>query len=99
MNALRTYAFRFAFYALSVPVVLAGPLAIPFGRRAVQRYAPGWARMHPSPARALLGLRARVAGALSGRPAPYAPPATASYVHVHRDATALVEADRCPKTR
>ena len=28
MNALRTYAFRFAFYALSVPVVLAGPLAM-----------------------------------------------------------------------
>ena len=60
MNALRTYAFRFAFYALSVPVVLAGPLAIPFGRRAVQRYAHGWVRMHRWLARAILGVRVRM---------------------------------------
>ncbi|PCG09320.1 1-acyl-sn-glycerol-3-phosphate acyltransferase [Sphingomonas ginsenosidimutans] len=71
MNALRTYAFRFAFYALSVPVVLAGPLAIPFGRRAVQRYAHGWVRMHRWLARAILGVRVRMEGALYDGPALY----------------------------
>ena len=71
MNALRTYAFRFAFYALSVPVVLAGPLAIPFGRRAVQRYAHGWVGMHRWLARAILGVRVRMEGALYDGPALY----------------------------
>ena len=73
MNALRTVLFRLAFYALSVPVVLAGPLTIPFGRRAVQRYAHGWVRMHRWLARAILGVRVRVEGALYDGPALYVP--------------------------
>lgn len=69
--ALRAVLFRAAFYGLSVPVVLAGPLAIPFGPRAVQGYAHRWVRMHRWLARLILGVRVQVEGAVLPGPALY----------------------------
>ena len=43
---IRTWMFRVVFYALTVPIVLAAPVAAMFGQQALIRSANGWARLH-----------------------------------------------------
>jgi 1-acyl-sn-glycerol-3-phosphate acyltransferase len=71
MSRLRALLFRAAFYGLSVPVVLAAPLSLPFGHRAVVRYAHFWVRLHRWLARMILGVAVRVEGRLADGPALY----------------------------
>ncbi|HEU4959394.1 MAG TPA: lysophospholipid acyltransferase family protein [Sphingomonas sp.] len=69
---IRTIAFMAVFYGLSVPIVLAVPVAALIGRRALIAYAMAWARFHRWAARALLGIRTRVEGRPLVAPALYA---------------------------
>jgi 1-acyl-sn-glycerol-3-phosphate acyltransferase len=64
MDRLRTIAFALLFYGGTVLWVAAASLALPFGRRAVQAVANGWARYHRACAAAILGIRTRVEGAV-----------------------------------
>lgn len=62
MDRLRTLAFTLVFYGGTVVWVAAAVLALPFGRRAVQAVANGWAGFHRACAAAILGIRTRVEG-------------------------------------
>lgn len=68
----RTIAFALVFYGLSVPIVLAAPVAALSGKRRLVAYALGWARLHRWAARVILGITVRVEGAPLGEPALYA---------------------------
>jgi 1-acyl-sn-glycerol-3-phosphate acyltransferase len=62
MDGLRTLAFALVFYGGTIFWVAAAALALPFGRRAVQAVANGWALYHRACAAMLLGIRARIEG-------------------------------------
>jgi len=62
MDRLRTLVFSLVFYGGTVLWVTAAALALPFGRRAVQAVANGWARYHRWCAARILGIRTRVEG-------------------------------------
>ncbi len=64
MNWLRTIVFRAIFYTLSVPIVVTTPIAALFGQRAVIAHADRWSRLHRVLLRVILGIRARVEGAV-----------------------------------
>ncbi len=64
MNWLRTIVFRAIFYTLSVPIVATTPVAALFGQRAVIAHADRWSRLHRVLLRVILGIRARVEGAV-----------------------------------
>jgi 1-acyl-sn-glycerol-3-phosphate acyltransferase len=60
--ALRTFLFRLVFYGLSAPIVLLVPLILPFGQRAMIRWAHLWTRTQRWAARTIIGVRSRVEG-------------------------------------
>jgi 1-acyl-sn-glycerol-3-phosphate acyltransferase len=66
MTLLRTLLFTLVFYGGTVLYVAAALLALPFGRRAVQAVANGWARFHRVCAAEILGIRAQVEGEVPG---------------------------------
>lgn len=72
MDALRTLAFKTAFYGLSVPIVLLAPVMALFGERAFQRWVLFWTQYHAWCARMLMGIRVRIEGAPSPTPVLYA---------------------------
>lgn len=63
MSRLRAALFALVFYGLSVPIVLAVPLAALGGQRGMIRYAHAWARFGLWCARVIAGTRYRVEGA------------------------------------
>jgi len=72
LNWLRTLAFRIVFYGLSVPIVMATPLAALGGRRAMVPYARGWARFHRWATRRVMGIRVRLEGEVPPGPVLFA---------------------------
>jgi 1-acyl-sn-glycerol-3-phosphate acyltransferase len=64
MALLRSLIFSVFFYAGTAPFVLAAFPASLFGTRAVRGCAHGWARYHRICARAILGIRTRIEGAM-----------------------------------
>lgn len=64
MTAIRSALFALFFYTGSVPIVLWGALAIPFGEGGVRAAARTWSRWHAWCARWLLGIRTVVEGTL-----------------------------------
>lgn len=65
---VRTAAFSVFFYGLSVPVVLAAPIAALFGKDAMRWYCNAWAGMMTLLARIFLGIRPRVTGKMPDGP-------------------------------
>ncbi|HZV56779.1 MAG TPA: lysophospholipid acyltransferase family protein [Sphingobium sp.] len=63
-TALRSALFALLFYGLTVVLLLAGALCFPFGQRAIVPVARLWARLHWLLARAVLGQRVVVEGAV-----------------------------------
>lgn len=72
VNRLRSVLFALVFYGLSVPFVLAVPLAALGGQHAMIRYAQAWSRLGLRCARVLLGIRYRVEGPRPAGPVLYA---------------------------
>lgn len=64
MDLLRSALFALVFYAGTVLYVLVGVVLMPFGARTVQAVANAWARFQRACARAILGIRSRVEGAV-----------------------------------
>lgn len=62
MILLRNIIFSLVFYTLSVPVVLAVPVAGLFGRKTLRVYADGWAGLMRWTSRLFLGIDARIEG-------------------------------------
>jgi len=62
MTVIRSLAFYIVFYGLSVPLVLATPLAVLLGDGAVKRLAHMWCGLHRLCTRWLLGIRIRIEG-------------------------------------
>lgn len=71
-DALRNVAFAIFFYGLSVPIVLATPIAALFGTRALRAYCVGWAVLGVWSARHILGIRIAIEGQRAAGPALYA---------------------------
>lgn len=72
MLALRNLAFAALFYGVSVPIVLATPIAALFGTGALRRLTHGWVAFHRWAARTLLGIDFRVEGTIPAGPVLYA---------------------------
>jgi 1-acyl-sn-glycerol-3-phosphate acyltransferase len=72
MDQLRTLLFSFAFYGVSVPIVLLAPVTALFGQRAFRRWVLFWTQYHGWCARHLAGIRSRVEGEPLATPALYA---------------------------
>ena len=70
-DRLRSIAFAIFFYGLSVPIVLATPIAALFGKRVLRPYCMGWARFGVWSARHILGIRIAVEGQRAAGPALY----------------------------
>jgi 1-acyl-sn-glycerol-3-phosphate acyltransferase len=68
----RTAVFMVVFWGLSVPIVLGAPIAALFGTRALRWYVIGWLEFHRWSARWLVGIRIKVIGDATRRPALYA---------------------------
>jgi len=64
MHWVRTALFSLIFYGLSVPIVLAAPLAALFGRTALRRHVHFWADVLYWSARTILGIQVRIEGAI-----------------------------------
>lgn len=62
VDLLRNIAFVIVFYGLSVPVVLATPIAALFGKRVLRAVCMSWARLGVWSARHILGIRIVVEG-------------------------------------
>jgi 1-acyl-sn-glycerol-3-phosphate acyltransferase len=62
MDRLRTIVFALVFYGGTILWVAVAVLALPFGRKAVQAVANGWARYHRACASGILGIRTRIEG-------------------------------------
>jgi len=71
-DRVRTLIFAIIFYGLSVPIVLAAPLAALFGTQAIRRYSMAWAGLGLGLAHQILGIRVAVEGARAEGPALYA---------------------------
>lgn len=71
-DRVRTLIFSIIFYGLSVPIVLAAPLAALFGTLAIRRYSMAWAGLGLGLAHQILGIRVAVEGARAEGPALYA---------------------------
>ncbi|MCW3846881.1 1-acyl-sn-glycerol-3-phosphate acyltransferase [Sphingomonas sp. LB-2] len=69
---VRTVAFSIVFYGLSVPIVLAAPIAALFGKRVMRGYCNLWAGMMTGCARVFLGIRPRVSGTIPAGPVLFA---------------------------
>lgn len=76
MAWLRTAIFNLVFWSGSVAIVLGAPLAALLGRRTLRRYVRMWVRFHAWAARAIVGIRVRVEGAI--------PPGQAFYAAKHQ---------------
>jgi len=72
MDWLRTLAFRIVFFGISVPIVLAVPIAALLGRGALRSYANWWTRLQAWTARIFMGIDIRVEGEMPATPALYA---------------------------
>jgi 1-acyl-sn-glycerol-3-phosphate acyltransferase len=70
-DRLRNIAFAIVFYGLSVPVVLATPIAALFGTRILRAVCMSWARLGVWSARHILGIRIAVEGRPAVGPALY----------------------------
>lgn len=68
---LRTWLFQLVFFGGSVPIVLLTPVLAALGPLPLRRWVVMWTRFHRSCARALLGIRTRVTGAIPATPALY----------------------------
>ncbi|HEX8300326.1 lysophospholipid acyltransferase family protein [Sphingomonas sp.] len=68
MDRLRTLLFWIVFCTLSVPMVLAVPVAGLFGRRTLRRYADAWAGMMCVASQWILGIHIRIEGAIPNGP-------------------------------
>jgi 1-acyl-sn-glycerol-3-phosphate acyltransferase len=68
LDWVRTIVFSIVFYGLSVPVVLAAPIAALFGKTAMRRYCDGWAALLGWSAWLCLGIRPKVTGTMSSGP-------------------------------
>ena len=69
---LRNIAFAVVFYGISVPIVLAAPIAALFGTPFLRRYCMGWTGFGVWCARHILGIRICVEGQMVAGPALYA---------------------------
>ena len=65
---VRTIAFSIVFYGLSIPIVLAAPIAALFGKQAMRAYCNMWASMLGWTARIFLGIRTHVTGEMPTGP-------------------------------
>lgn len=65
---VRTIAFMIFFYVVSIPVVLAVPVAGLFGRKALRRYATGWATLMRFSSKWILGIETRIEGTIPEGP-------------------------------
>jgi 1-acyl-sn-glycerol-3-phosphate acyltransferase len=70
-DRLRSIAFAIFFYGLSVPIVLATPIAALFGTRVLRAVCMSWARLGVWSARHILGIRTAVEGQVAPGPALY----------------------------
>lgn len=68
MTVVRSLLFAAIFYAGTLLYVLAGIVAIPFGRRPTLAVVLGWVDFHHWLLKNLLGIRIRVQGAISAGP-------------------------------
>lgn len=64
MNAIRSILYTLVFYLGSIPIVLAGFLAIPFGPPLIFALPRFWGRFHYFCARRIMGIRSVVEGEL-----------------------------------
>lgn len=71
-DRIRTWIFAVVFYGLSVPIVLAAPIAALFGTMAIRRYSMAWAGLGLLLAHQILGIRVAVEGRRADGPALYA---------------------------
>lgn len=71
-DRIRTLFYAVIFYGLSVPIVLAAPVAALFGTRAIRRYSMAWAGLGLLLAHQILGIRVKIEGARTDGPALYA---------------------------
>lgn len=71
-DRIRTLLFSAIFYGLSVPIVLAAPIAALFGTRAIRRYSTAWAGLGLLLAHQILGIRVTIEGCHADGPALYA---------------------------
>jgi 1-acyl-sn-glycerol-3-phosphate acyltransferase len=62
MARLRSILFLLVFYGGTILFVLAGVVALPFGRRGVRAVANSWARFHRASANLLLGIHICIQG-------------------------------------
>ena len=69
---VRAAAYRVAFLAGSIPIVLLVPVVALFGRRAMIPYAHGWARYNRWATRVFLGVTSRIEGVLPPGPVLFA---------------------------
>jgi 1-acyl-sn-glycerol-3-phosphate acyltransferase len=72
MARLRSILFAIVFYGLSVPVVIGVPFSALFGRKALRRYADGWASLMGWSARMILGIDRRIEGTMPEGPVLFA---------------------------
>lgn len=79
LNGLRTWLFRLVFYAGSVPIILAVPIAAIFGQKAMVAHAHRWTRYHRWSAVTVLGVRSRLEGVLPDGPVLFAAKHEAMY--------------------
>lgn len=70
-DRLRSIAFAIVFYGLSVPIVLATPIAALFGTHVLRIVCMSWARLGVWSARRILGIRIAVEGQPVAEPALY----------------------------
>jgi 1-acyl-sn-glycerol-3-phosphate acyltransferase len=70
-DRLRNLAFAIVFYGLSVPIVLATPIAALLGTRILRAVCMSWARLGVWSARHILGIRVAVEGQPAAGPALY----------------------------
>ncbi len=70
-DRLRSIAFAIFFYGLSVPIVLATPIAALFGAHVLRAVCMSWARLGVWSARHILGIRIAVEGQVAAEPALY----------------------------
>lgn len=71
-DRIRTLLFSIVFYGLSVPIVLAAPVAALFGTRTIRRYSMAWAGLGLALAHQILGIRVAIEGNMADGPALYA---------------------------
>jgi 1-acyl-sn-glycerol-3-phosphate acyltransferase len=62
MDWLRTIAFSIFFYGLSIPMVLAAPIAAAMGRKTMRAYCNRWVALLRWSARVILGIETRIEG-------------------------------------